>query len=318
MTQRRAKAVAPLAARDGVGPSRTALPAGAWSTIAECLIARFPETDASEWMRRIAAGEIVDSNGAVVTETRRHESGLVVFYYRTIAAETRIPFDEVVLFQDEQIVVVDKPHFLPVIPSGRYLQETLLVRLKRALQIDALVPIHRIDRATAGLVIFSAQAQTRDAYQALFRERVIEKQYEAIALGNSGLQLPMVYESRIVQADHFMCMREEAGDPNATTRIALLETRMCENHGAVFGRYQLTPTTGRKHQLRVQCAALGIPIVNDPIYPVFLPPPSAGAQQDYSRPLQLLARGIAFRDPITGNERRFESQRTLDWSATAL
>lgn len=318
MTQRRGKAVAPLAARDGVGPSRTALPAGPWNTIAECLIARFPETDACEWMRRIAASEVVDRDGVVVTETRSHEPGLVVFYYRTIATEVRIPFDEVVLFQDEQIVVVDKPHFLPVIPSGRYLQETVLVRLKRALENDALVPIHRIDRATAGLVIFSMQERTRDAYQSLFRARVVEKQYEAIALRNTALRLPMVYESRIVQSEHFMRMREVEGDPNAITRIALLETRACGHENVEYGKYQLSPTTGRKHQLRVQCAALGIPIVNDPIYPELLPLGLPDAPADYSRPLQLLARAIAFRDPITGQERRFESRRTLDWSAAAL
>ncbi len=310
--------VAPLATRSGVGPSRTALREGPWRTIAESLIAQFPETDANEWMRRIGAGEVVDRDGVVVTDTRRHEPGLVVFYYRTLTTEARIPFVEDVLFQDEQIVVVDKPHFLPVIPSGGYLHETLLVRLKCKLQIDDLVPIHRIDRATAGLVVMSVQARTRDAYQSLFRARAVEKHYDALALRNSALDLPMVYESRIVQGEEFMRMREIAGDPNAVTSISLIETRACGVNRAEIGKYRLSPTTGRKHQLRVQCAALGIPIINDPIYPVFLPLPPRSAPADYSKPLQLIAREIAFRDPITGHERRFESRRTLDWSRAAL
>ncbi|MSR70095.1 MAG: pseudouridine synthase [Phycisphaerales bacterium] len=318
MNQRRGKLVAPLASRAGVGPSRTCLPAGSWTTIAECLIERFPEADQAEWMRRIAEREVVDRDGIVVSASRRHEPGLVVFYYRTLGNEVRIPFDEVVLFQDEHIVVADKPHFLPVIPAGRYLQETLLVRLKRKLGIDTLVPIHRIDRATAGLVVFSAQESTRDRYQALFRERLVEKQYEAIASRNIALQLPMVYESRVVQDDHFMRMREVAGHPNASTHIALIETLVSATGAGECARYRLAPTSGRKHQLRVQCAALGIPILNDPIYPVLLPSPPQGEQDDYSKPLQLLARVVAFADPVTGQARRFESRRRLDWPTTAL
>ncbi len=318
MKERRGTLTVPLPTRNGVGPSRTCLPAGDWQTIAQCLIEHFSNTAASEWMRRIGAAEVVDGAGTIVTSTRAHEPGAIIFYYRTIEDEPRIPFEETVLFQDEHIIVADKPHFLPVIPGGRFLQETLLVRLKGRLGIDSLVPIHRIDGATAGLVVFSVQERTRGAYQALFRERAVEKHYEAIALHNDALRLPMVYESRVVQDEHFMRMREVAGEPNARTTIALIEKLESAPSRREFARYLLSPTTGRKHQLRVQCAALGIPIVNDPFYPVLRTRHQIGGVDDFAHPLQLLAREIAFRDPITLKERRFKTLRTLVSASAAL
>lgn len=302
------KVPVPLPTRDGVGPSRTVLPAGAWKTITECLAAQFPGVAASEWQRRISCGEVVDEHGVPVTEHRSHEANLGIFYYRSIEVEDRIPFEERVLFQDDHLVVADKPHFLPVIPSGRFVQETLLVRLKKRLGIDTLVPIHRIDSGTAGVVVFCVHESQRDAYQALFRQRDVEKCYEAVASVNASLQFPMTYESRLIQDEHFMRMREVtgAGTPNSRTHLELIETR------GEYARYRLRPVTGRKHQLRVHCAALGIPILNDPMYPDMQPKPADDAPRDYSKPLQLLARSVEFRDPITDAARKFVSERTLE------
>ncbi len=306
-TKTPAKPSAPLATRGGVGPSRTVLPVGPWNTIFDCLVEQFPSVAASEWNRRISAGEVMDERGVAVTQHRLHEANLGVFYYRSIEVEDPIPFEEQVLFQDEHLVVADKPHFLPVIPSGRFVQETLLVRLKKRLGIDALVPIHRIDSGTAGIVVFCIQDSQRDAYQALFRQREVEKSYEAVGRANASLKLPMTYESRMVQDEHFMRMREETakGDPNSLTHIELMEAR------GEHALYRLRPVTGRKHQLRVHCAALGIPILNDPMYPIMQPKPSDDARRDYSKPLQLLARSVEFRDPITGAARKFVSKRDL-------
>ncbi|PHX84863.1 MAG: pseudouridine synthase [Opitutia bacterium] len=272
------------------------------------MMQRFPGVLEAAWVARFEKGEVLDESGVAVPANLPYAAGQRIHYYRSIEAEARIPFDEVVLFQDELLVVADKPHFLPVIPSGRYLQETLLVRLKRRLGLDSLAPIHRIDRETAGLVVFTVQPATRGRYQNLFLEKSIRKCYEAIAPWRPELDLPLNHRSRLEEnPERFMQMREVEGEPNAETRIERLET-----HGK-WARYGLNPITGRKHQLRAHCAALGIPIRHDQIYPVHLPENS----DDFGQPLQLLAKHIAFADPISGEARSFASARALEWPVVA-
>ena len=302
-------------------------------TIADFLAQQFPAISAHEWSQRMAAGNVVDEHGVAVTPTRAFEAGLRIYYYRALETEPRIPFDEVILFQDEQLVVVDKPHFLPVIPSGRYLQETLLVRLKRKLGIDTLVPIHRIDRGTAGVIVFSVQESTRGMYQQLFATREVRKTYEAIAPINRALHFPLTHASCMVQDEHFMRMKEIAGEANSQTHFEIIREltapganplaptpahahTLASTLAPSFALYRLRPITGRKHQLRVHCAALAIPIVNDPMYPTFLPEPARDAPEDFSKPLQLLARTVEFTDPITCTTRAFTSARQLELLAT--
>ncbi len=293
----------PLPMRDGVSASCVALPAGPWPTIADFLAERFPAVPRADWLARMEAREVIDEHGEPVTATRRHRSPLRVYYYRALAEEEApVPFDETILFRDAHLLVVDKPHFLPVTPTGRYVQQSLLVRLKRRLGIEALVPIHRIDRETAGLVLFSVQRATRGAYQQLFAERAVVKHYEAVVPWQGDVALPATYRSRLADdEDCFLRMREVPGEANAETRLRLVEAR------GGLARLALSPVTGRRHQLRVQCAALGLPIVNDRIYPRLLPQGS----DDHARPLQLLAKALAFTDPVSGEARRFESPRTL-------
>ncbi len=262
---------------------------------------RFPVITPEVWRQRMAQGLVVDEHGVPVTSDRAYQSHLRVYYYRAVSVEPRIPFDEVVLFQDEHLLVVDKPHFLPVVPSGNYLLETLLVRLKQKLGIATLVPIHRIDRDTAGLVLFSVQPATRAHYHALFSQRQIKKTYEAIAPWRNDLVLPLTRASQIVEADHFMLQHEIGGPANAITHVDVMEVQ------GGLARYALTPVTGKRHQLRVHMAALGLPIVGDGLYPILTPE----GQIDYGNPLQLLAKSIEFTDPISGRRRHFESQRQL-------
>lgn len=291
--------------RDGVSASVLATTTGDWLTFLDFLAQRFPAVHHEEWLTRINGGDVVDEHGRTIAADTPYRPNSKLFYYRFVADEPRIPFEETVLFQDELIVVADKPHFLPVTPAGRYVQETLLVRLKRKLGIDTLAPMHRIDRDTAGLVLFTIQPHTRDAYQKLFRERRIEKTYETIAPWRAELSLPVIYRSRLIERDAFMQMQAVDGDANALTAVEVMEI---DGH---LARYKLRPLTGQKHQLRAHMAALGIAIVNDRIYPVLQP--DAGTEQDWNLPLKLLAKGISFTDPITGVLRVFGSRQTLSF-----
>ena len=290
-----------LPTKNGVGPSCVGLPAGNWRTITDFLVERFPAVTREVWLERMAHQLVMDEFGGLVTPQRPYPGPMRIYYYRAVDVEARIPFEETVLYQDDHLVVADKPHFLPVTPSGHYLQETLLVRLKKRLGIDTLIPIHRIDRETAGLVLFSTQPTERNAYQALFRDHAVTKHYEAIAPWRQDLTWPITRKSRIVEDEPFFRQREVPGQPNSETYMDVIE----KNGG--LARYALSPVTGKKHQLRVHMNALGLPILNDRMYPPVVDTPD----DDYSLPLQLLAKSIAFTDPVTGQARNFQSQRTL-------
>lgn len=299
--RRRVRNVAPLPMREGVSPSWVALPPGSWASYQDFFAERFPLVPAADWAARMRLGDVVDAQGAAIDPQAAYRPHQKLWYYRALDEEQRIPFDEVVLHQDEHLLVADKPHFLPVVPSGRYLQESLLVRLKRKLGIEALSPLHRIDRGTAGLVLFSLQPATRDRYQQLFRERRVHKHYEAIVPWKEGQRIPPVRRSHLSDDASFLRTHEGPGEPNSETHLEVLEVR------GGHARLRLSPVTGRKHQLRVHCAALDMPIVNDDYYPVLRPE----GPDDFARPLQLLAKSLEFHDPIDGRLRRFESGRSL-------
>lgn len=299
------KRKAPLPLKDGVAPSYLWLQdeQGKWGNMLDFLCARFPGVDEATWRRRMADGEVMNQHGVALAPQTPYRRGDCIFYYRDLqGSEIVIPFEETILHQDEHLLVVDKPHFVPVIPTGRFLQESLLVRLKKKTGLADLTPIHRLDRETAGVIIFSHNPASRGAYQSMFQQRAMDKTYEALAGMLEGRDFPFVYRSRLVDADKFFLMREEAGEPNSETHVDLIE-RQGEQ-----ALYRLNPLTGRKHQLRVHMAALGIPILNDSFYPHTVP---VGAADNYDAPLKLLARSIAFTDPLSGDVRYFESHRTL-------
>lgn len=287
---------------DGLAASTLQLPAGAWTTVLDCLAERFPAVTRSQWLERMARGRVIDGQGHCLTADTLYRVGLEVHYYREVPDEPRIPFEELILHADDDLLVADKPHFLPVTPVGAHVHETLLGRLIRRTGNPALVPLHRIDRETAGLVLFSTNPQTRACYQALFRERRIVKHYEAIAPALPELTFPLVRCSRMVAGEPFFRMQEIDGAPNSETRIDVTA------RGDRYWRYALSPTTGRKHQLRVHMAALGAPIADDPLYPRL----SHRVAGDYTRPLQLLAKQLAFVDPLRDVEHVFTSRWRLE------
>jgi tRNA pseudouridine32 synthase / 23S rRNA pseudouridine746 synthase len=287
----------PMHDANGVAASRLQLPPGPWLTVLDCLCARFPAIMRDAWRDRFARGRVLDAAGTPLTVDAPYRLGAEIRYFREVVDEARIPFEETVLHVDAHLVVADKPHFLPVMPAGGFVRETLLARLVRRLGNPDLVPLHRLDRDTAGLVLFSANPATRDAYQSLFRLRRIRKHYEAIAPALPGLIFPMVRASRLDAGEPFFRMTEVGGAPNSESRIDVID------RAGTSWRYALEPVTGRKHQLRVHMCALGAPIENDRLYPRLAPI----ADDDHARPLQLLAHTLAFVDPLSGKARTFES-----------
>ncbi|MDR3065050.1 MAG: pseudouridine synthase [Comamonas sp.] len=290
-----------LPVRDGVSPSCVVLPSQGGGLLIDFLCERLPAVSRKDWLRRMAAGQVVSETGDRADPASGFIPGLRYYYYRELDAEPEIPFAAQVIHRDGHLLVADKPHFLPVVPAGQYLQNTLLVRLKREFDLPELSPIHRIDRDTAGLVVFSVQRATRGIYQGLFRDRAIHKVYEAVAPFRADLSFPREHASRLEESGHFFRMHEVAGEPNSRTLMEIIE------HNQAWARYRLSPVSGKRHQLRVHMAALRLPLRGDTFYPVVNDPEHG----DYSNPLQLLARSLSFEDPLTGQVREFTSRRSL-------
>ncbi|WRS31169.1 pseudouridine synthase [Actinomycetaceae bacterium MB13-C1-2] len=303
----------PLPPRDGVGATRLHLPSeGPWPTVAEYMVARFGHLEPEVLLARFDEGGVVNIDGEPLTRHTPLNAEAFVWYYRNPPVEHQIPFEPEILYEDKDLLVVDKPHFLPTTPSGKFLQNTALVRLRNRLGNDDLSPIHRLDRLTAGVVLFSTRPETRGAYQTLFARRRVNKEYEAFTalppawrpetptLG--GRPFPVTVRSHL-HKDRGVLRVQELPDqpPNAETVIDLLDFDETRLH------LLLRPHTGQMHQLRVHLASLEAGILNDPFYPVLLDE----TPDDFERPLQLLARSIGFTDPLMKTPREFSSRQTL-------
>jgi tRNA pseudouridine32 synthase/23S rRNA pseudouridine746 synthase len=289
---------------------RVRLPSGGgWGTVREHLVARLAAGD-GVIDAMLDEGLIVGADGRPVARDAAYVPGMYVWFHRALPDEVRVPYPVEVVYRDEHIVVADKPHFLATTPRGSHVAETALARLRRDLGIPALTAAHRLDRLTAGLVLFTVRPEERGGYQSLFRDRRVTKEYEAVGPYDPGVALPRTVRSRIVKERGVLTAREVPGEPNAVTRAELVEHR-----ADGLARYRLVPGTGQTHQLRVHMAALGVPILGDPLYPAVAAPTPPG---DFSRPLQLLARELEFTDPVTGARHRLRSGRVLEaWSCPA-
>ncbi|MFK0048356.1 RluA family pseudouridine synthase [Streptomyces sp. NPDC090741] len=305
--RRRAQAPpSPLPQVAGIDPVRLRLPAdpaGRWPDLGGYLAERYAGTRGAESIAHLLrAGRVFGPGGRVLSPQDPYEPGAYLWFHRDMEPEPVVPFPIRVVHRDAHLLVVDKPHFLATTPRGSHITQTALARLRTELDLPELSPAHRLDRLTAGLVMFSIRPEDRGAYQLLFQERRVVKQYEALAGHDPALTLPRTVRSHIEKTRGIMAAAEIPGaEPNAETLVELLATK------GELGRYRLTPHTGRTHQLRVHMNGLGLPILGDPVYPEVTDP----APDDYRRPLQLLARTVSFTDPVTGIPRRFESGLSL-------
>jgi len=275
-----------------------------YPSILSFLSNRFPAVSRQIWEKRIREGKVLHDGTTPITLETKYVPQKRIIYFREVHHEPLIPFAEKILFQDDQILVACKPHFLPVTPGGRYVDECLLHRLRKSTGILELVPLHRIDRETAGIVMFSVNKETRGSYGDLFMNGRIEKSYQAISvcLPATGVS-SWVIEDRIEHGEPWFRMRSVPGIINARSAIDLLEVRDGR------GLFNLQPITGKTHQLRIHMSGLGCGILNDRYYPE-LQPESA---DNFETPLQLIAKSVRFRDPLSGKQREFVSERELQW-----
>lgn len=308
----RRKLRSPLPQRHGLDPARLRLPAqGSWATIRDHLVERLPMVEPARIDEMLASGEIADEHGPIAPDAPFVPQG-VVWLHRDLPQEVPVPFELGVVHRDENLLVVDKPHFMATIPRGKHVLQTALVKLRHQLGLPELSAAHRLDRVTAGLVMFVIPRERRGAYQTLFRDRLVRKEYQAVAGYDPELELPRTVHSRIVKERGVITAFTVDGPPNAETRVELLD------HRDGLGHYRLLPATGRTHQLRLHMSELGVPILGDTFYPEL----HDTALDDFRRPLQLLASVLEFTDPVTGEHRRFETRRSLqawesidDWRA---
>ncbi|MFK5949072.1 MAG: pseudouridine synthase [Methylococcales bacterium] len=287
--------------KDGVPASKVWAPAGEWETFLDFLCERFKDVEKTDWISRMEQQKVLKESGESIFSDSKFEADTRIYYYRVVDDETPLPFFEKILYQDEHLLVADKPHFMQIIPRGRYLHHTLMVRLQNQLDLPELSPLHRLDRETAGIVLFSKNPKTRSLYQDLFAKRTMQKVYHALAPSSDTISFPRTVISRIERGEPFIKMKEVDGEANSETHIELFKD-MGKN-----SLYRLKPITGKTHQLRVHMASLGLPIKNDPLYPELL----NKNQLDYSNPLKLLAKSISFKCPIEHQIVKFNSEQDL-------
>jgi tRNA pseudouridine32 synthase/23S rRNA pseudouridine746 synthase len=315
----------PLPVRDGVNATRLRLPGeGPWDTAMDYMMHRWGHIDPQGIEDRFDAGEIVGEGGVRLDRATPLAKHTFIWYYRTLPPETRIPVELDILHQDGHLLVVDKPHFLPTTPGGTYIQESALVRLRNELDLPDLIPMHRLDRMTAGVLLFSTNPETRGKYQVLFEKRKVQKDYECVSAAepapeHPAVEFPVVVRNRMTKSRSYLLAEVVEGEPNAETRIERLESfdaatpAGADSTTGRLARYRLEPHTGKTHQLRVHMASLGLGIINDAFYPDLLDK----APDDYTKPLQLLARGIRFVDPISGKPVEYRSRLQLSEAARA-
>ncbi|MDB2386852.1 pseudouridine synthase [Shewanella sp.] len=269
-------------------------------TVLSFLVSHFSAIAEETWIERIKSGKVHWRNGDIIQLDTAFVARARVYYYREVEQESVIPFDEKTLLTTPQFIIAYKPAFLAVNPSGNFVNECLVNRLRMKTKNEQIVACHRLDRATAGVMLLSVNPETRHDYHQLFKTGHITKTYQAIArlceplreqMAANRLTLPLHWtvKNRLVKAEPSFMMKISHGEANSHSEITLVQTK------GDLGLFQLQPITGRTHQLRLHMLSLGMPIMNDKLYPLL----QDKAADDFNQPLMLLAKTLRFVDPIT-------------------
>ena len=313
----------PLPPRDGLGASRVRHnepePITAFAFISRLVATqrhRHPDDDDAAVLRRFNEGLVVLIDGTPLKPSTPIAAGTDVFFYRHPAPEPPVPYEIETVFEDDNILVVNKPPFLATMPRAAHITETATVRLRRATGNEEITPAHRLDRMTSGLLLLTKRREIRGAYQELFARREVHKRYEAIAADN-GVTAPLVWRSHVEKLRGEIASREIASaEPNSETLLRSVrrlapteEQRLQRIHGVPhpLSRYVLEPVTGKTHQLRVHMCSAGVPILGDPVYPTV----QAFDDEDFTIPLRLTSTGLDFIDPLSGSPRSFAADPWL-------
>ncbi len=293
----------PLPVRNGLNSAWVRTPSeGEWRSLRDFLVWKIPRLSETRIDEMFAEGRFVDEKGTVLPHDTPYLNNRFVFFHRDLPDETPPPGELLVLYQDERIVVLDKPHFWSTIPRGQHVLYSATVQARRMLDLPELSPAHRLDRSTAGVLLCTKYRKFRAHYQLLFEHREVSKTYEAIAPVKDDLQFPVEVKSHIAKyRGQIRAVELPDEEPNSHTLIELEETR------SGLGRYKVTPYTGKTHQIRLHFNSLGIPLIGDAFYPVLL----ENNVHDFSSPMQLLAKSLEFDDPISGQPMKFTSSRML-------
>lgn len=270
-------------------------------TVLSFLVDHFSQIPPEQWVQRIQDGKVHWQNGELITAETVYRATERVYYYREVMAEQKVPFTEEILHQDAHKIIVYKPHFLPVTPGGNYVNECLVNRLRLSTGIDTIIPAHRLDKDTAGVMLMSVNPDTRHLYHQLFVDGAITKTYQALAKlpltlidelkqGIKTLPINWTIKNCIKPAKPSFIMQIADGESNSHSEISLIGVN------GDIGLFELSPITGKTHQLRLHMLSLGMPILNDRFYPVLQPKPST---ESFELPLKLLAQKLSFIDPVT-------------------
>ncbi len=272
-------------------------------TVYEYLISHYEHIDEAVWRQRILDGKVHWQDGSLIDLDTPYRPTARAYYYREVPIEAKIPFAEKILYQDDNIILAYKPHFLPVTPSGDFVNECLIHRLRLSTGIDTVAPAHRLDRETAGVILLTTRPETRHMYHQLFIDDAIRKNYQAIAKltpdllaqhqrGELTLPLHWTVKNRMQRSEPSFTMKVTDGEANTHSEISLVEIK------GDMGLFHLSPITGKTHQLRVHMQSLGMPLLNDRFYPVLQPK----GPDNFAEPLKLLAKRLRFTDPLSGIE----------------